>query len=62
MSIAINKDKCVGCRKCSQVCPGSLIKLDENNMSLLNDITEKYMMMCVNRSLSALEFYKGLIG
>lgn len=37
-------------------------KLDENNMLLLNDITEKYMMMCINRSLSALEFYKGLIG
>lgn len=34
--------------------------LDDNNLKLLNNITEKYMMLCVNRSLSALEFYKGL--
>lgn len=37
-------------------------KLDDSNMMMLNDITEKYMMMCVNHNLSALEFYKGLIG
>ncbi|MGN0631377.1 MAG: indolepyruvate ferredoxin oxidoreductase subunit alpha [Ruminococcus sp.] len=28
MSIAIDKNKCVGCGKCSAVCPGSLIKLE----------------------------------
>ncbi|MDY4414621.1 MAG: ferredoxin family protein [Ruminococcus sp.] len=28
MSIAIDRNKCVGCGKCSEVCPGSLIKLD----------------------------------
>lgn len=26
MSISINKDKCIGCKKCIAVCPGSLIK------------------------------------
>ena len=26
MSIIIDKNKCVGCKKCSVVCPGSLIK------------------------------------
>lgn len=25
MSIAIDNEKCVGCMRCSQVCPGSLI-------------------------------------
>lgn len=36
--------------------------LDDNNLKLLNDITEKYMLTCVNRNLSALDFYKGLLG
>lgn len=31
MSISINKEKCIGCRKCINVCPGSLLKADENN-------------------------------
>ncbi|MGN0577695.1 MAG: 4Fe-4S binding protein, partial [Ruminiclostridium sp.] len=30
MSIAIDKAKCVGCGRCHEVCPGTLIKLDEN--------------------------------
>ena len=30
MSIAIDSMKCRGCRKCTTVCPGSLIELDEN--------------------------------
>lgn len=29
MSIAINQEKCVGCKKCMSVCPGNLIKSDE---------------------------------
>ena len=28
MSVVIDKNKCVGCGKCAQVCPGSLIKKD----------------------------------
>lgn len=28
MSIRINKNKCVGCKRCLGVCPGSLIKTD----------------------------------
>jgi len=30
MSIAINKDKCIGCKKCLSVCPGSLIKASDD--------------------------------
>ncbi len=29
MSIAINKNNCIGCKKCVNVCPGSLIKIEE---------------------------------
>lgn len=29
MSIAIKKEECIGCRKCVNVCPGSLIKMEE---------------------------------
>lgn len=28
MSIRIHKDTCIGCGACSEICPGSLIKLD----------------------------------
>lgn len=30
MSIAINREKCIGCKKCLSVCPGSLIKFGED--------------------------------
>lgn len=35
MSISINKEKCVGCGKCSEVCPGSLIKLDDDRRAYI---------------------------
>ena len=35
MSILIDKNKCVGCGKCSLVCPGSLIKLDKNRRAYI---------------------------
>ncbi|CDM69909.1 hypothetical protein CM240_2792 [Clostridium bornimense] len=35
MSIAINKEKCVGCKGCTKVCPGSLLEIDENNKAYI---------------------------
>lgn len=35
MSIAINHDKCTGCRQCLKVCPGSLIKLTESKKAFI---------------------------
>lgn len=36
--------------------------LSDENMKLLGDVAEKYMLSRVQRKLSALEFYKGLTG
>ena len=35
MSIRINKNKCVGCKRCLDVCPGSLIKTDETGKAYI---------------------------
>lgn len=35
MSIAVDKRKCIGCGRCRDVCPGSLIKQDENNKAYI---------------------------
>lgn len=35
--------------------------LSEDNMALLSDVSEKYMLSRIQRRLSALEFYKGLL-
>ena len=29
MSIAINCEKCIGCKRCVEVCPGNLIKIEQ---------------------------------
>ena len=29
MSISIDRTKCVGCKKCVEVCPGNLIKIED---------------------------------
>ena len=41
MSIAIDKQKCIGCGRCRNVCPGSLIKLDSDNRAYI-----KYPKYC----------------
>lgn len=35
MSIAIDKSKCVGCGRCHEVCPGTLIKLGADNKAYI---------------------------
>lgn len=34
MSIQIQENKCIGCRKCVEVCPGNLIKINEKREPL----------------------------
>ena len=35
MSIAIDKQKCIGCGRCRNVCPGSLIELNEEKKAYI---------------------------
>lgn len=35
MSIEINREKCVGCKKCEAVCPGSLIKIGSDGKAFI---------------------------
>ncbi|MFQ7240400.1 MAG: 4Fe-4S binding protein [Roseburia intestinalis] len=37
MSIAINKSKCVKCRRCIEVCPGNLIKADADGKAYIKE-------------------------
>ena len=37
MSIVINKELCKNCGKCANVCPGSLIKRDEDGQIFMKD-------------------------
>ena len=37
MSIVIDKSKCIGCKRCRNVCPGSLIKTDENGKAYIKE-------------------------
>lgn len=30
MSITVNSDKCLGCEKCVEICPGNLLVLDKD--------------------------------
>ncbi|MGG7142651.1 4Fe-4S dicluster domain-containing protein [Clostridium nigeriense] len=61
MSIRINKDKCVGCNKCIEICPGSLIYKNEVNKAYI-----KYEESCwgctaclKECNVEAIEYYLG---
>ena len=60
MSIAIDRNKCIGCGKCSIVCPGSLIKV-ENKKAFIK--YPKYCWGCTSClkecPVNAVEFYLG---
>lgn len=61
MSIKINKDLCKGCRKCTSVCPGNLIKIGDDKKAYI-----KYPHDCWGCSscikeckFNAVKFYLG---
>lgn len=36
MSIRINQDRCIGCKRCVSVCPGSLIDINETGKARMH--------------------------
>ena len=55
MSIRIDQKKCVGCRKCSEVCPGTLIVMEDKKAVM------KYPKNCWGCVSCVKEFKAGAI-
>lgn len=60
MSIAINQSKCVGCRKCVEVCPGNLIKIENGKAVIKREKDCWGCTSCLKEcSKSAILFFLG---
>jgi len=61
MSIKINKNKCVGCKRCVEVCPGNLIKIDENGKATIRSPLDCWgCTSCLKEChVKAIEFFLG---
>lgn len=35
MSVVIDREKCIGCTQCANVCPGNLIRMDAENKATI---------------------------
>lgn len=60
MSIQINRDKCIGCGKCTQVCPGTLIEVQEKKAVMQYPKDCWGCVSCVKECpVGAIEFFLG---
>lgn len=61
MSIKINSNKCTGCGKCRQVCPGSLLYSDEAGKTFIKYPKDCWgCTSCVKEcSFKAINYYLG---
>ena len=60
MSIRINKDKCVGCKKCQEVCPGTLIQIEDHKAVIKYPKNCWGCASCVKEcKVEAIDFYLG---
>lgn len=60
MSIRINKEKCVGCKKCCEVCPGTLIVIENNKAVMKYPKNCWGCVSCVKEcTKGAIDFYLG---
>ena len=60
MSIAINKSKCVKCRRCIEVCPGSLITAAAAGKAYITEPRDSWGCTCVIECWAeAIDFFLG---
>lgn len=60
MSIRINQNKCVGCGKCMEVCPGTLIVLENQKAFMKYPKNCWGCVSCVKECcVGAIDFYLG---
>lgn len=60
MSIRINQEKCVGCKKCMEVCPGTLILIENHKAWMKYPKNCWGCVSCVKEcKMGAIDFYLG---
>lgn len=60
MSIRINREKCIGCEKCTVVCPGTLIGIEDNKAAMQYPRDCWGCVSCVKECpVGAIEFFLG---
>ena len=60
MSIRIREDRCIGCGKCQEVCPGTLIQIKDKKAVMKYPKNCWGCVSCVKEcKMGAIEFYLG---
>lgn len=60
MSISINQSKCVGCKRCAEVCPGNLIMIEEGKAVIRREKDCWGCTSCLKECKAcAIEFFLG---
>ena len=61
MSIRINQDRCIGCKRCVSVCPGSLIDMKRDGKGWMHYPKDCWgCVSCVKECpVQAIDFYLG---
>jgi len=61
MSIRIDRQRCIGCGKCAEICPGNLIVIDESKKAFIRNPRDCWgCAACVKECrFQAIEYFLG---
>ncbi|WPX09889.1 4Fe-4S dicluster domain-containing protein [Anaerocellum danielii] len=61
MSIRIDRQRCIGCGKCAEICPGNLIVIDEDKKAFIRDPRDCWgCAACVKEcTFQAIQYFLG---